>query len=377
MINRTWISSHLYLQAEKQCFLNMKKLLLVLLFFIYGGKIFSQVYNPNVAIPIQQDTAIQWVAESDKVLNLTPKANGVSLKKWYLDRLKSSSVNAYRNDGRFFSSYPLSIPGLQTQDWLKGLSIELSPHRFPQEWYFFDKTLPADDYSRYKARVRNLKLAGDSCCGCDDADAFRAKQILNYKNGKFSIYNVFISPLCARQTATPPAEWYPLCNVAYNDNIERKFPGSSKEVVLLNTNELEYDFNTDKPSAYDSVYTSYRTDIGNLLYQDILLGKLKPVDVETGKSIPVRHLLTIGMPADTVVVYDPDDKDKIISYRVLQQQRNPRDFNRIRIKQELYFDFKNERLYSVIKSVTLMKVFYAPDGKTIRGTAPFCRLEIQ
>ncbi len=355
----------------------MKKIFLVVTLFFYGSSIFSQIYNPHAAVPIQHDTVIQWAAESDKVINLTPKANGVSLKKWYLDRIKNSSVKAYRKKGNIYISYPLSMPGLQTQEWLKGLSIELSPHRFPQEWYFFDNSLPADDYNRYKARVRNLNLAADSSCGCDDADAFRAKQILNYKNGKFSIFNVFISPLCARQTATPPAEWYPLCNVAYNDNIERKFPGSSKEVVLLNTNELEYDFNTDMPSAYDSVYASYRTDIGNLLYQDILLGKLKPVDVETGKSIPVRHLLTLGMPADTVVVYDPDDQDKILSYRVQQQQRNPRDFSRIRIKQELYFDFKNERLYSVINSVTLMRIIYSYDGKTVRGTAPFCRLEIK
>lgn len=353
----------------------MKKLFFILVFFFFGSSIFSQIYNPHAAVPIQYDTVIQWAAESDKVINLTPKANSVSLKKWYLNRIKNNTVKAYRKNGNYIKTYPLSMPGLQTQEWLKGLSIELSPHRFPQEWYFFDSTLPADDYNRYKARVRNLNLAADSCCGCDEADAFRAKQILNYKNGRFGIYNVFISPLCARPTSAPPSDWFPLCNVAYNDNMERKFPGLSKDVVLLNTNELDYDFNTEKPSRYDSVLTVYRTDIGNLIYQDILLGKLKPVDVETGKSIPVRHLLTIGMPADTVVAYDPDDQDKILSYRVQQQQRNPRDFNRIRIKQDLYFDFRNERLYSVVKSVTLLQVFYALDGKTIRGLAPFCSLE--
>lgn len=353
----------------------MKKLFLLLTVFFYASSVFSQVHNPYAAIPIQHDTAIQWAAESDKVMNLTPKANGLSLKKWYLDRLKGSSVKAYRTDGRFFSSYPLSMPGLQTQEWLKGLAIELSAHRFPQEWYFFDKTLPADDYNRYKARVRNLNLAADSCCGCDEADAFRAKQVLSYKNGKFKIYNVFISPLCARQTASPPSDWYPLCNVAYNDNTERKFLGVSKDVMLLNTNELDYNFDTENPSGLDSVYTSYRSDIGNLIYQDILLGRLRPVDAQTGKPIPVKKLLTIGMPADTLMAFDADDPEKLTAYRVIQKQRNPRDFNRIRIKQELYFDFKNERLYSVIKSATLMMVIYAYDGKTVRGTAPFCRLE--
>lgn len=354
----------------------MKKIILFLTLPFFALYVCGQDII-NYAIPIQQDTAIQWAAESDKVVNLTTKTAEHSLKKWYLNKLRNGNVTAYKKlpGGRAGAAYQLSMPGLGTQDWLKGLAIELSPTRFPQEWYFFDKSVPADDYNRYKARVRNLNLAADSCCGCDEADAFRAKQLLSYKNGRFSIHNIFISPLCARKTAAPPADWYPLCNVAYNDNIERKFPGLSEEVLLLNTNELDYDFSTEQSPGYDSVLTEYRTDIGNLIYQDILLGRLRPIDVGTGNPIPVKELLTMGMPADTTVVYDVDEPGKVMTYRVVQQQRNPRDFNRIRIKQELYFDFRNEKLYSVVRSVTLLRAFYSLDGRTLRGLAPFCRLE--
>lgn len=353
----------------------MKNSFLIVVFFFSLKCMNAQVVNPYAAIPIQRDTAIQWAAVCDKVINLTPKAGEVSLKKWYLEKLKNSSVTAWKSYNGYLSSHKLSIPELTTQDWLKGLAIELSPTRFPQEWYFYDPAMPKEDYNRYKARAGKLNLAADSCCGCDVADAFRAKQIISYKNGKFTIYTQFISPLCARQTPSPPADWYPLCNVAYNDNPERKFPGVSKDVVLLNTNELDYNFNSEDPSLYDSVRTEYRTEIGNLIYQDILLGRFKAINVETGKSIPVKDLLTMGMPVDTVMVMDPDDPEKALTYRVVQKQMNPRDFNRIRIKQELYFDFKNERLYAVVKGIMLMKVFYAADGKTMRGTSPFCRLE--
>lgn len=327
-------------------------------------------------IPIQHDTAIQWAAECDKLVNLSPKINEYSLKKWYLNKLRNSSVTAYRKGpgGSFISSYSLSMPGLQTQEWLKGLSIELSLTKHPQEWYFVDNNKTKDDWERGKYRAGKLNLQADSCCGCDDADAFRARQVLSYKNGKFSIHNVFISPLCVRQTAAPPADWYPLCNVAYNDNSERKFPGLSKDVVLLNTNEVDYDFSLENPSSYDSVLTVYRTDIGNLIYQDMLKGRLKAMDIETGKFIPAKKILTIGMSADTMAVYDINDPSKIAAYRVLQQERNPRDFNRIRIRQDLYFDFKNEILYSVVRSVILMQVVRMYDG-TIRGSYAFCRLE--
>jgi hypothetical protein len=349
----------------------------VIVFILTTLLIHSYAQDGYQRIPIVHDTAVQWTAECDKVINLTPKINEYSLKKWYFNKLKNSSVTAYRKnaDSSSVSAYTLSMPELQTQEWLKGLSIELSAHRFPQEWYFFDKKLPPDDYNRYKARVRNLNLAADSCCGCDEADAFRAKQVLTYKNGQFSIYNVFISPLCARKTEQPPSDWYPLCNVAYNDNMERKFPGISKDVVLLNTNDLDYNFDTESSSGFDSVNTSYRTDIGNLLYQDILLGRFRPVNAETGKLIPVKNLLTIDMPADTLMAYDAEDPEKLTAYRVVQLQRNPRDFNRIRIKQDLYFDFKNERLYSVIRSVTLLETIYGNNRKTVIGWKPFCRLE--
>ena len=338
-------------------------------------------------IPIQHDTAIQWAAECDKVINLSPKINEYSLKKWYLDKLKNSSVTAYTKDNgsSSVSSYSLSLPKLEKQDWLKGLSVELPSYKNPKEWYFVDNSKPKNDYDRFKYRVGGNKFSADSCCGCDEADAFRTKQILNYKNGKFSIYNVFISPLCARQPSfanaseakpgTTPMEWYPLCNVAYNDNLERKFPGLSKDVVLLNTDEVDYDFNQENPSPYDSVLTVYRTDIGSLIYQDVLKGRIKPIDIETNKPMHVKNFLTWKMPADTMAVYDINDPSKITEYRVVQAERSSSEFSRLRIKQDLYFDFKNERLYSVIRSVQLMQVFYAMDGHTIRGISPFCRLE--
>ncbi len=337
---------------------------------------FSQISNPYYIIHIQHDTAIQWAAESDKVVNLSPKISEYSLKKWYLEKLKNRSVTAYTKDNgsSAVSSYSLSLPGLEKQDWLKGLSVELPSYKNPKEWYFVDNSKPKNDYDRLKYRVGSNKFSTDSCCGCDEADAFRVKQALTYKNGKFSIHNVFISPLCARQAGTIPIEWYLLCNVAYNDNMERKFPGLSKEVVLLNTDEVDYDFNSEMPSAFDSVLTVFRTDIGSLIYQDVLKGRLKPVDPITGKAIPVNKYLTWRMPADTIPEYDINDISKIIRYRVVQQERSSSEFSRLRIKQDLYFDFKNERLYSVIRSVLIMLPVKSYDG-TIRGYMTYCQLE--
>lgn len=349
----------------------MKKYVITFFLAIILLNVSGQVYN---SIPIQHDTAFQWAAECDKVINLTPKASQHSLKKWYTEKLKKGVVIAYakREVSNYFSAYELSMPQLEKQEWLKGLTVEVSPNKHLQEWYFVDTTISG--YERFKYRGGVLNTKADACCGCDDADAFRTRQMLQYKNGKFNISNVFISPLCARQTEKPPFEWYPLCNVAYNGNFEGKFPGPGKEVVMLNTNEVDYNFDRQHPSSYDSVLTVYKTDIGSLIYQDILKGRLKAVDIETGKIIPAKKLMTLGMSADTVGVYDINDPTRITAYKVVQEERSSSDFNRIRIKQDLYFDFKNERLYSVVRAVTLMQIIKLPDG-TIRGQLAFCRLE--
>jgi hypothetical protein len=354
----------------------MKKIATTLAISMVCLSAFSQVSNPYYTIHIQHDTAIQWAAECDKVVNLSPKINEYSLKKWYFNKLNSGSVTAYLKEksSSAVSSYSLSLPGIEKQDWLKGLAVEISPLRYPNQWHFIDNSLPRSSYERLKYRGGQLNLSADSCCGCDEADAFRAKQIINYKNGKFSIYNVFISPLCARKTDKAPFDWYPLCNVAYNDNAERKFPGLSKDVVLLNTDEVDYEFSRENPSPFDSVLTVYRTDIGSLIYQDVLKGRIRPIDIGTNKMIPVKQFLTWKMPADTIPVYDINDPSKLTEYRVVQAERSSSEFSRLRIKQDLYFDFKNERLYSVVRSVTLMLLIRSYSGVEL-GYMPFCRLE--
>lgn len=344
----------------------MKRYPLILFGIIFFINAEAQVYPP---VPIVHDTISQWSARSEKIINLTPLKKEHSLKKWYLEKLKNGVVTAYaQKEGRnYFSPYELSIPQLTTQDWLKGLVVETSPMKTLQEWYFVDTTISG--YEKYKYRGGVFNPVADTCCGCDDADAFRTKQILNYRDGKFSINNIIVSPLCARQTEKPPFDWHALCNVA-EYHAESRFPVISKDAILLNTNELTYHFDRKNPSPDDRILTINKTDIGSLIYQDILKGNLKAIDVESGKVIPAKKLLSFGMSSDTTASFHEDP----VRITVVHRERSSSDLNCIRIKQDFYFDFKNERLYSVVRSVTLMEIIYLPNG-VVRGLRSFCRLE--
>ena len=89
--------------------------------------------------------------------------------------------------------------------------------------------------------------------------------------------------------------------------------------------------------------------------------------------MPVNKFLTWKMPADTMAVYDVNDVSKITMYKVVQAERSSSEFSRLRIKQDLYFDFKNERLYSVIRSVIIMLPVKSYDG-SLRGYTPYCKI---
>ncbi|HEV7780865.1 MAG TPA: hypothetical protein VGO58_06345 [Chitinophagaceae bacterium] len=329
----------------------------------------QDAYSP---VPIRNDTAIQWSGGSVKLVNLTGNASAQNLKKFYLDKIRAKGVTAYEmSEGdKYPSSYRLFLPSLGTQDWLNGLGIELPETKSRKEWYFYDKTMPKDNPDRYRYRAGS-EFSVDSCCGCDEAGAFRVKQKLEYKNGKFFIYNIWLSPLCARKAGSPVLEWYPLCNLAYSKP-GREFPGVGNGIIYLDTDIIDYEFGKRFPSPFDTVLMTDRPDIGSLLYQDILKGDLRPLEIESGKPLDIKKLLTTGMGIDTVM--DVDDDGNVTRYRAVQNLRSSSDFSRLRITQDFYFDFTNERLYSVVRSVVIVLPVLSYDG-TLRGYFPFCRLE--
>jgi hypothetical protein len=341
---------------------------------VLPGIVFCQIQKSYTSF-IQPDTLIKWAAECDKVINLSPKVNDYSLKKWYVDKLKKSAVTAYKVDdeARTLLPYQLSIPGLQRQEWLNGLSVEPGARR-PQEWLVVDKTKGKDDDQRVRYRTGKLNESADSCCGCDEADAFRVKQILTYKNSAFNIYNVFISPLCMRKKTESLSDWYPLCNVAYNDLPSQKMTARGKDLILLNTDHTDYDFSSEMKDQEDSVLTAYRPTLIRLLLQDLQKGKIKAADYDTGENILYKNFLTWKAGSnDTIPVYDISDPTRIARFEVIKAERNAEDLNRLRIVQDHYFDFKNEKLYSLIRSVIIMVPVRAYDGRVL-GYRPFCKL---
>lgn len=316
---------------------------------------------------IQQDTAIKWAAECDKIVYLVPKVKDYSIKEFYLSGLEKGTVNSYLldKDKHSVTGIQRTFTNLKKPAWLEQHQSEPGPFvNGSREWYFIKNGTTWDGY-------RVAGISADSCCGCDETDAIMVKQVLYYKNSRLFTYNVLLSPLCARQTTPGKAAWYPLANVAYNPEPDNGGPLSlDKDLLLIGTEPVQYSFGEKAKSGNDSVLGTMMPWIVREIVSDITNGRVKAHEPESGKIIPADKFLTWNMPVDTVLVTDNDK----VRYELVQNSLDLNSIHDIRIQQEWYFNFKNEKLYSRIKSVELYKRIYFNDGVTLRGTMLLCRI---
>jgi hypothetical protein len=310
---------------------------------------------------LENDQSINWAAEYSTIVNLTPVSNTLSLKKYYLDRLRKDSVRSYLIEDHVVNGNRwISDKTLTRQDWLK--DHYPVPSDRPERWEFRDRKHTGSGY-------RVSGFSDDECCGCDEADAFLVNQLLIYSHSKFTTRNIFLSPLCARRTSDGMASWHAMGKFAFNTTATR--PATA---AFLTSNTVTY-----SADAHDSLFEVNALTLGDPMIVDHLLkdlrtGKLFAEDPETGKKITYVELLTHNMPADTVEVLDIDMT--VSSYQVVQRELDPSDIAAIRLEQDWYFDIKSEKLFSEVRSVLLMMKVNGPDG-TLLGVRPFVKVRFK
>lgn len=308
---------------------------------------------------IENNEKISWAAEYKSIVNLTPVTNTVSLKKYYLDRIGKQGALSYSVIDRVRSDSALvKLSNLQRQEWLKDHYV--IPSDNPERWEFRNKKA----FSGYRVSG----ISEDPCCGCDEANAFALNQLVLYSGGKFSTRNIFLSPLCLRQKEESHAAWYSLGNFAWNTSATR--PSTS---TYLTRSSVTYNIDP-RDSIYEMDILTLGDDmLMNHVLADIRSGKVTAHDIDTDKKIPYQDLLTWEMPYDTSVVYGPDD---IAKYVVTQRVLEAADFGNIRLEQDWYYDFKTDRLFSEVRSATLLLQKRMHDGRPI-GLVPFIRLKFR
>lgn len=334
-----------------------KEALIVAVFLLFINFLSAQSNLPYTSF-INKDTSIPWAAEYRSIVNLTPPDKGTDLKKWYLSKIKSRGARAYSfNKDKTVKSTRLFLnPSLGDVSWLKG--YESRPSDLARQWWF----RKVNDAGEYYALAAD-QYSKDSCCGCDESDAFNVQQVLYYSKGKLNIHNVYASPLCARKADDSHFQWYPLANVAYNGSTSSR----PKDAVYLTRSSVSYEIGVRNRPEEISVLTTGDAELINYLVNDIQAGKVKAYDSQTNEAIPGDKFLQWRMPVDTAMVQNPNGGSAEI--KTIQASINLQDLTRIRVQEDWYFDAKNERLYSEIKTVTLMRRVNTTAGAAVATTA--------
>ncbi|MFL5786897.1 MAG: hypothetical protein ACJ748_02500 [Flavisolibacter sp.] len=286
------------------------------------------------------DENIEWASEYNTLVNLTSKS--ASLKKWYLQKVKTQ-VQEPNNE------------------WLKNYTIDISDDS--KEWSIVNKSNPAE-----RTFISSKEFSNKSCCGCDESDAFLVDQILYYQDGFIKIKDAFISPLCLRKS-NDSLKWYPSGKFAFNNSYVKN-PGTTK---LLATRQIKYFIrnDVDESNGSYSYLTGGTNNLINLILRDVEKGTIKASDPNSGQIIPPHNLLKWNILADTLMVRTADGNDKRI---INQRYRKPEDLPLLKITEEFSFDFKTEKLYTVIGSVTLYERIKSPNGSII-GYKALCKLK--
>lgn len=292
---------------------------------------------------IQWDNKIRWAMEIDNYLDLTPKIPKYSITSWYLKKLRTQGIAAYQLNN---DKYSVTENKLSHNDWNKNLSIDTINFRN----LFRGQEMRISEESVNAAKGNCLC---DSCYVSTLFDIIKVKQLIYYKNAKFYISNVMLTPMCLKDSLEYDNEfsrWYGLFNVAFN---YKQDITPAANMVYIGNVEKTYDFsipNVNSPQK--RLLTTRNPRIMSMMYEDLKKGLITPYDPDD--KTRKRKLKDVFLRiSPEMLIQDYDSLGNPVGTRKIRQEVNKDSIYNFKISQDVYFDMEKEVLVSKVKSVTI------------------------
>jgi|GEM_PF-5423201 hypothetical protein len=310
---------------------------------------------------IQQDNKIQWVAEYDQLIEITP-----AIKKFGIRELLSQQI---AKKG-YIDNYHIQNEKLVM---IKSFTID-SFRSAPDIYKGFDININQLD-------SQNPFVINEQKCSCEGGvqknkfDVYKIKQLLYYANAKLYIKNVLVTPLCLKRIGDADANgysqlvWQSAYSSCYNGGSpEALTPQLKRKCVDLGNSEAEYDLRYDPMDSSFSanVLTKKKPYFPHHLYQDLIDGKITAVNPVGYKVIPAKKVIGYGVPIIEVPVYDSDGVQ--IGVRKTSPEVNIDSFYNYGINQHFYFDSVNDKLYSEINYINVYENVVTSQGINLGST---------
>jgi hypothetical protein len=316
---------------------------------------------------IQQDNKIQWAAEYDQLIEITPTIKHYGIKEVLFKQLqKNGCISNYRidNDSVIKTKFCLADPSLLTTYFITNDNIYHSIY-----------------INQYSTNSESSFIINEKKCSCigkyqkNKFDVYRIKQIIYYKNAKLYIKNILVTPLCLKDVIDTnnfqQLLWQAAYSSCYNDSHKILTTAIKNKCIDLGNAEAMYNFNYDvtSDSLPATVFTKKNAVFSHHLYEDILNNKLTAIG-DSNKIIAAGKIINYGVDSIQVMIGDDTTSSAV---KTIFPDVSIDSFYKFTINQHFYFDTVNDILYSEVNYIDVNKEVITSQGVDL-GTAAWYRV---
>jgi hypothetical protein len=320
------------------------KVIFILLITTLSQKCFAQIPYTDF---IQNDTAIQWAAEYDQILNITPKISKYGIRNiLHAKLMKGECTDNYttNSDGAIKRIFCLKDTGLNNNIFSSNVN--------PYKAYFYD--------NKNLSEVCNSSEIANSYLGNLNKNKFqiyKVKQILYYKNNKLFINNALITTLYLNEFSDSNEfvfSWIPTFTTCFHNKTIAKLTSKQKS-RCIDLGESYANYRILDEEMYESkikIFTKLNPSFSHHLFQDIFDNKITIVD-DKENIIPNKKVFDVNNPLIEVPVYDNDGNLRVT--KKMRNEVNIDSFYLFEIKQHFYYDSISNILHSEVNYIDLYK----------------------
>ena len=279
-------------------------------------------------------------------VNLTPANPNFNIRNFYVNKLKQQGATAYREDGISFAVTPVKINYAGFISTIKPVNYNAAKMNW---WFNYDeKNSGAEMIFNRESNVC------DTCILNNKFSFFKIKQLLYYKNNRFNIQNILLSPVIYTKQAGDRKEkttYFEAGSFAFNEikNEDEPIPAAAKFVGRsCNNLVLLPSDSANKPG--ENMIALDNWNLAGILYKDIKSQKLKAYNADRSIYPDVKNVLDYRKidayknRSDMVPYYDSNGV--IINYKTVLAEINFDSIYNFTLIQDFYFDFTKEILYA-------------------------------
>jgi hypothetical protein len=309
---------------------------------------------------VQADTAIQWAAEYDQILNITPKIARFGIRNiMHAKLMRGECIDNYEIvDNKIEKTkYCLSDTIRSRNDFTSSINP------FFKISYDFNENIIS---KKMKLEIDNAFEDIDRKTG---SQILKLKQIIAYKSSNLYITNILVTPLILKKYSDSGSlkfTWQTNYTTCFNDSLNILTSIKKTSLIDLGTNYQIYNLydNGNSDSLESKVITKGKPILSQQLFKDIMAKKITAID-NNGNILNNKNLMSYkASDVSYIIHFDGGGrKNNGTSYsRTAKGELNIESIYKFGIFQHFYYDSTKNILHSEVNYIDTYYKIVTPSG---------------